>query len=369
MRVAFFFGSLNRGGAETLVRDVCARKDSTPFEIICLYRKEGEYLSSYKETGVRLVKVDPQGKSFIRYLLSFRKVILENKIDIVHAQTGFNALICLFSLVFTHVRLVTTFHGFSFSSAPYWQRKLVYWHSKRIICVSEYEKQCYQENWRLPINNKLRVVYNGIDFSKFDTCISDPDSPVSLDKDCLNMVMVGSFRSGRSQSFVCKVADELNKKKIRFNLFFVGRREETEPQRYDSCVEYCVSHGISEKVHFLGNRSDIPYLLKHMDLFLYASEHDTFGIAVLEALASALPVIVNDWVVMKEITDDGAFASLYETENVDDCLSKILAFHLIWLHEPETIRDRSLRIAEAVRERYSIDNHIRGLNDVYLSCL
>lgn len=369
MKVAFFFGAINRGGAESLVHDVCARKDRAPFEIVCLYRKDGEYLDSFRETGVKMLKVGQKGESFIHFLLHFRKVIRRNQIEIVHAQTGFNALICLVSLAFTPVKLITSFHGFSFSSAPFWQRKLVYGFSKRIICVSEFEKQYYQEKWNLPVSNKLRVLYNGIDFSKIDTSIPDSDSPVCFDKDCLNMAMVGSFKSGRSQSFVCKVADELNKKAVCFNLFFIGRRESSEPRRYDSCVEYCVSHGLSERVHFLGNRSDVPYLLSQMDLFVYASEHDTFGIAVLEALASAIPVIVNDWVVMKEITNKGEYACLYETDNVDDCLSKILAFRRRWIDDPEMIRDDSLRIAKEVREKYSIDNHIQGLYDIYLSCL
>ena len=181
MRVAFFFGALNRGGAESLVHDVCARKNSTPFEIVCLYRKEGDYVDAFKETGVRMLKVGQKGRSFIRFLFSFRRIIRNNQIDIVHAQTGFNALLCLVSLAFTPVKLITTFHGFSFSSAPYWQRILVYGFCKRIICVSAFEKQYYQEKWCLPVNNKLRVVYNGIDFSKFDSDISDVDSSLVLD--------------------------------------------------------------------------------------------------------------------------------------------------------------------------------------------
>ena len=206
-----------------------------------------------------------------------------------------------------------------------------------------------------------------MDFSKLDTIIPDATHPVRLEKDCLNMVMVGSFRGVRSHSFICEVADALNRKGFPFNLYFVGRRDASEYHLYDRCVEYCNVHGLSGRVHFMGNRSDIPYLLKQMDLFLYASNQDTFGIAVLEAMAAELPVIVNDWAVMKEITDNGTLADLYQTGNVEDCLSKILSFQQLFDQDKEKIEQKSRSIAHVVRERYSIEKHIQNLNSVYLS--
>ena len=119
-----------------------------------------------------------------------------------------------------------------------------------------------------------------------------------------------------------------------------------------------------EKVFFIGNRSDIPWLLRQMDLFLYASDHDTFGIAVLEALAAGTPVLVNDWAVMKEITLDGELAQLYQTGDVDECVAKIRNFaKLNGGDRPDCSRTMAV-----VRERYSIEGHLRKLNEVYLSC-
>lgn len=367
MKVALFLGALNRGGAESLVCDVLRKSDSLPFGICCLYRKEGDYSKEFHSTGAQFIKVARTG-GLLEYLLALRKAILRNHIDIIHAQTPSNALVCSLALLFTKVTIITTFHGFPFSDAPLLYRKLVYSRSRRIICVSNYEKSVYEKRWKLPIQNKFCVVYNGIDFSKLDILTTNPTSALALDKNALNMIMVGNFRSGRSHLFVCRVADGLNKKGIPFNLFFAGRKEPSEPDRYDSCVEFCTSHGLSDRVHFLGGRNDIPDLLRQMDLFIYASEHDTFGIAVLEAMASALPVIVNDWDVMKEVSGNGKYATIYETDNVEDCLSKVLAFRQMKATTPETLNENSSRISSDIRKLYSIENHIKELNDVYNSC-
>lgn len=367
MKVAFFIGALRTGGAESLVCDVCRKRELVPFEICCIYRKDGDYSEAYNATGVPMMKVPREG-SMLKYLLSLRKTILRNHVDIVHAQTPSNAIVSFLALLFTRVRIVVTLHGFSFAKDPKYYQRWVYRICRKLICVSNYEKEFYAERWHLPRQNKLRVVYNGIEFSKLDQPVPDPECPVVPDRTSLNMVMVGSFRDGRSQSFVCKVAHALDVRDVPFNLFFVGRREEKEPRRYDDCVRYCNEHLLMDKVHFLGNRTDLPYLLKQMDLFIYASEHDTFGIAVLEALASGLPVVVNDWVVMQEITGNGKFAAIYKTDDVEDCVSKVMSLKDKKETEPVGFEASNLRIAAEVREKYSIEKHIHNLHEIYLSC-
>ena len=364
MKVAFFLGSLKRGGAESLVHDICVRKDYAPFRVCCLYRKDDDYSQAFKESGAELIRVSKKG-SIIRYLRDLRKAILSNGIDIVHAQTPSNALVSIASLLFTRVKVVTTFHGFSFSDAPKWYRKIVYRFSKVVICVSEFEKEFYKDKWRLPDRNKLRVIHNGIDFSKLDCPEPDTIHPILIDDKTLNMIMVGSFIEGRSQYFICQVMQRLSQMNVAFNMHFAGRRDEAEYWRYDDCVSFCQENGLTDKVHFLGNRTDIPYLLRQMDLFLYASEHDTFGIAVIEALASGLPVIVNDWDVMKEITCNGNYALLYRTDDVEDCIEKIRFF----MDAQKDLQSKMPETMEAVRWQYSMDRHMYELNKVYEKAL
>ena len=64
---------------------------------------------------------------------------------------------------------------------------------------------------------------------------------------------------------------------------------------------------------------------------------------------------MNDWDVMKEVTRDGEWATLFQTGNEEDCVSQILA----WTER------RTEAPADAVRTHYSIENHIKALQRIY----
>jgi len=49
--------------------------------------------------------------------------------------------------------------------------------------------------------------------------------------------------------------------------------------------------GVAERVHFLGFRTDMPALMRAADLFVFPSRYETWGLVLLEALASGTPVI------------------------------------------------------------------------------
>ena len=157
MKVAYFLGALNRGGAETLILDICRNHKDVPYDFVCVYRHDGNMTKEFENTGAPMIQIVKK-RGYLRYLFDIRRTLLRRNVTIVHSQTPSNTLLLSFALVRTGIKIITTFHGHSFADAPWWQRKIVYLTSKKIVCVSEYQKLYYKEKWGLHNVNKLQLV-------------------------------------------------------------------------------------------------------------------------------------------------------------------------------------------------------------------
>ena len=355
MIVAFFLGSLNRGGAETLLADVFSRGADLPFEAVCVYRNEGNMSDAFHSTAVPMLRV-PRKRSWLLYGLRLRRLVLSQKVDIVHAQSTFNAAIAILFLAFTRVKVVTTLHGIGFGKANVLYKRLVYRHSSRMICVSEWERADYLRLGCCGVEDRFVVVRNGINFSKF----GNARPPVGEEK-AARLCMVGNFVPEKDQYFICRFLKELADGGFSFDFYFIGREVPAYKACYDRCTAYCEQNGLNDCVHFMGSRDDVPELLSDMDAFVYCSKSETFGIAPVEAMAMGLPAFVNDLDVFVEITQKGELAELYRSGDLQDLCDKFCDF----MRNRQLYYDRAQTNAAKIRNLYSIAAHIDALQSLY----
>lgn len=355
VKIAFFIGTLNRGGMETLLADVFGRGGQLPFEAVCIYRKEGNMSDAFHNTAVPMLHITHM-HSWLLYGLRLRRLVKRENIDIVHAQSAFNAAVAILSLAFTQVKVVTTLHGVDFDRANALYKRFVYRHSSRIVCVSEWERT-YLRRDCCGAEDRFVVIPNGINFSKFGyarTPIAEGGS--------VRLCMVGNFVPEKNQYFICRFLKEMKSKGFVFDFFFIGREIPMYKAWYEKCQTYCEQNGLSGCVYFMGGREDVPELLGDMDAFVYSSRSETFGIAPVEAMAMGLPTFVNDLGVFAEITQNGELAVLYRSGDIQDLCSKFTDF----MHNRHAYYDRAMANAPRVRSLYSIAAHIDALHSLYL---
>ncbi len=367
MKIAYLLGSLSRGGTETLLLDVFKTSDKAQYEFIGIHRKDGPYKEDFYATKLPFIQCSPKKGRFLSYFKRLRNIFKQNNITIAHAQQWIDAIYAIISTIGSNIKVVQTFHGYDFGTKginKWLLKKSIEWCDASYF-VSEAQKQYYIKRYKLKCTDKLHVVYNGINFSKLDIRKEPLELPENkADRPQggrLKLVMVGNFVPGRAQSSLCQFLKKLRDNKVNFDFYFVGKKSDTEPWRYDNCVQYCKENNLTDCVHFLGARADVPQILKHMDAFLYATDHDTFGIAVIEAVAVGLPTFVNDWEVMTEVVQNGKLATLYKTNDTEDFCAKFMDF----VNNVESYKSQAQINAKIVRDVYSIEKHIERLCDLY----
>lgn len=366
MKVAYFMGSLNRGGAETLILDICRNTKVQDFELFVVHRKDGQLKEDFSNSGVQLNQIYPKSYFDISYFTRLRKFIIENNIRIVHAHQVIDAWFIYLAIQFLPTKVVLSFHGHGITNSVTSKilRKLILARTDLNIFVSESQLNYYVN--KFGNINRILVLPNGVDFKKgklgVETSIR---KELGLNNSDLLIGTVGNFTSGRDHFTLCKFLYLLKQKNIPFKFVFVGSASKIEPIVYNKCFDFCRNEGLQNDVYFLGTRADVPNILTQLDAFTYSTEHDTFGIAVVEAMGAGLPVFVNDWEVMREITNDGAWATIYKTKNEHDLLAKFLEF----LDKKDSYENEARENALSIRDKYSIESHTSNLKSIYQSLL
>lgn len=378
MKVAYLIGSLNRGGAETLLLDICRKADRASFKMMVVHRKGGMYEKEFMHLAPKCLRLAPRRWCLFSYLRQLRKRLVDEHVTIIHAFYCLDVVYSWIATIGLKIPIVITFHGYKGSECG-WGMSLLYRLVMRIadkLCfVSGEQMKRYEERYGYIISRKGVVIYNGLNFEKFDVTndrMSELTNEIIVRDGArkergIRLCMVGNFNSVRSQIVIAKAIRELKVKsqesRASFDFYFIGGRYKGEEHYYDECIAYCKEHGL-DNVHFLGTRENVPALLQTMDGFVYSSRNDTFGIAVIEAIASGLPIVVNDHPVMREVCGDAnAGVRFFHTDDAEDAAAQINAL-ITNLEQSKQIAKAN---AIAVRNKYSIENHIDNVNQIYLS--
>jgi glycosyltransferase involved in cell wall biosynthesis len=107
--------------------------------------------------------------------------------------------------------------------------------------------------------------------------------------------------------------------------------------------------GVAARVHFLGQRADVPRLLQALDVFALASLWEGFAYALLEAGAAALPVVATDIPGNRDLIADGVNGRL----GLEQGLRAYMA-------DPARAAVEARALQELVCREYTLERMIEG---------
>jgi glycosyltransferase involved in cell wall biosynthesis len=170
------------------------------------------------------------------------------------------------------------------------------------------------------------------------------------------LVCVSRLVPGKGQAHVLEVAARLRASWPDLVLLLVG----DGPER--SGLEAVAARaGIAGNVRFLGDRDDVPDLLAAADVFVFASENEGFGLALLEAMASGLPVVAFHCDAFDEFVAPGVSGTLVAQGDVAALAGAVDAL----LGCPELLRRMGAAGREIVARQFPPDATARSFENVY----
>ena len=194
---------------------------------------------------------------------------------------------------------------------------------------------------------------------KFDISIDAGKKRSELGLDSADFVIcaVGRLSKEKNQEMLIEASKDLVNLIPQVKFLIVGDgplRQELESRTHQLNME--------NYFKFLGTREDIPEILKISNCFVNCSDYETFGLAIVEAMAAGIPIVATDAGGVNEIVKDK------ETGLV---ISKIDSAALVKAIHRIKSDDYGKRLADKAKSvvagAYGIDKIIRRYEDVYFN--
>ncbi|MBC7129510.1 MAG: glycosyltransferase family 4 protein [Thermoplasmatales archaeon] len=191
--------------------------------------------------------------------------------------------------------------------------------AKRIICVSNATKNDLIRITKIR-ENRIRVIYQGVD-EKF---YPDKDKEFK-EKISPSLLFVSELRFYKNAHLVLKAMKILREKYGEdFNFFIVGKESKTSMKWWNKWKDFILKNNL--KVEWLKGVDDdmLRKYYSNVDLFVWPSLAEGFGLPPLEAMACGTNVVCLDNEINREILQDKAFYSSNSEEDFARAIMKAI---------------------------------------------
>lgn len=354
MNIAHIIGSLNIGGTERLLVDLCKQNDykrNTLMVIIINDEVNVALMSELRMTGAQVLELRRcPGGSTINYILLLRKILAGFGPQVLHMHNDISAFFGILGAAFRDYKLVLTLHAVNVMG--HWKHArvlnlLVPRFIDHLIAISQSVKKDFVRQTSVNAG-RIAVVHNGICLERFHW----PKRPTGL----TTIICVASLNCDiKGQDVLIRALALLKKDQVAFRCFLVG-----EGRSRTLLEKMIVEYNLRDEVSLLGLRGDVPELLAKSDIFVLPSRYEGFGISVIESMASGTPVVVANIDGLKEIVTDCHNGVLFESGDEKDLCKKMK----LLINDSvlaETVKRNALNDVQS----YKIDEMYRKYLNVY----
>lgn len=296
VRVGFVLHVMQVAGAEVLVKEIIHRLGRRIRPTVFCLDGVGPLGEQLRASGVDVVCLNRRpGRDWgVGWRLA--REVRRREIEVLHAHqyTPFFYAALAAPLSGRAPRLILTEHGRHFPDVVSPLRRAVnrllldrLADAVNAVCGFSARSLCHIDGFA---GRRIEVIENGIVVERYAPAADRTAlrRRLGLNPDRRYIACVGRFHPVKDQPTLLHGVAQVAQDHDDVDLLLIG----DGPGR-PALLELVDQLGISSRVHFLGVRSDVPDLLRAVDIFALTSVSEAASLTLLEAMASGLPVVVT----------------------------------------------------------------------------
>jgi len=218
---------------------------------------------------------------------------------------------------------------------------------------------------RIVNENQLAMVPNGVDVDRFKIEFNrlsflrslglPPDGPL--------VGSVGELRTLKRHDDFIRAAALVAAQFPDAHFVLAGLDTSLSREVHRHLEQLVLESGLKDRFHFLGWVEEAEKLLSTIDVFVSASETESFGLAIAEAMAAGTPVVATATEGAREVVDDratGLLVPIGDVGKIAEAIAKLLS--------DEQLRTQTgTRARQVAHQKLSLSRMVDQIEQIYLS--
>lgn len=294
-------------------------------KVISIINQNGKLEQYYKDTNFKYLKIKRNSK-----LLSFftakelAKLIDEHEIDVIHLHWTNDIPVAVLAKIFSKSKpkLVQTRNMTMTRFKDDFYHKFLYKNMDMMLPVTYQVKDQIEKFIPQDIRPKVEALYMGASSPILITKDEKSDLRHSYNLgESFTVGIVGRIEEGKGQYLVIDAIEKMTKENIDAKALIVGHS--MEESYLDLLKDNISTKGIEDKIIFTGFTTKVQQLMQICDVIVLATNKETFGLVLIEAMKCSITIVGSDSGGPLEIIDDNKSGLLFNTMDSNDLYEKL----------------------------------------------
>lgn len=351
-------------GGEVYERELMLRLPEYGAELGIILPKESKLPQGLKYDYIYNLPLKRHLRWFVSnplFFLYLRKILQKEKVDLLRIHslrfTG-PAVIMAKKIVGKNIPVVAHHHHIDPEVMNFFVDSKIAPLVDKIITVSNFSKLQLMKKWKIE-EEKIEVVYDGVS-EKF----KPEDKPKSLEKRYNAngkkvLLYLGSLQRRKNLFFLLECLEGLSERNSNDWLCLIAGKGKD----FKKLVKFSEKLGLGNRVKFCGyvSENEKVSFLNLCDIFLFPSKLEGFGMAAVEAMACAKPVVALNTASLPEIVIDGKTGYLVTPEDKYSFIQRLIEL----IEDTDKSKKMGFEAANYVRKKFSWDKCAKSVMGIY----